>query len=390
MLERRTYAALLVDAVRRFLQSSEETPKPAQVPRYGALAALDTEAFQSFAAQAVEHVCILWDAMRHTSQGLPLGHDGYLKVWALAKPQAQTDYILVDEAQDLNPVLLGVLANAQCPVVYVGDPYQQIYEWRGAVNAMSAVATRHSTLLSQSFRFGPEIAAAATIVLRKLGAKHPLRGLPSIDSHIARVRPEIILARSNAGVIGNVLHCLRRGIRCAVLGGTQELERLLEGVQRIKHGQPAQVPELMGFPNWRELMSLSMKPEGEHLRALVNLVQEHGEDRMLSALAKCERQEATAQVRGATAHRAKGREWNYVHLDADFEASFLRAAKAPSPASAKMAFEAEARLLYVAMTRARLGLHLPRELGKRFGIRNTVAAILGGPPAAETASGTSA
>ena len=295
-------------------------------------------------------------------------------MWALSKPQAQADYILVDEAQDLNPVLLGVLARAQCPVVYVGDPYQQIYEWRGAVNAMEKVSSRHATLLSQSFRFGLEIAAAASIVLRKLGAKHPLRGLPTIASHIARVRPEVILARSNAGVIANVLACLRHGIRCAVLGGTQELERLLEDVQRIKRGMPAQVPELLGFHTWKEVMSLSMQPEGEHLRALVNLVQEHGEDRMLAALGKCERQEQTAEVLCATAHRAKGREWNYVRLDADFEASFLRASKTVGPrANAQAAYEAEARLLYVALTRAKHGVHLPRELGRRFGIRNTTA-----------------
>jgi MFS family permease len=31
-------------------------------------------------------------------------------------------YIMIDEAQDLNPVLLGVLSRLQCPIVYVGDP----------------------------------------------------------------------------------------------------------------------------------------------------------------------------------------------------------------------------------------------------------------------------
>ena len=41
--------------------------------------------------------------------GLPLGHDGYLELWALSNPKAETDYILVDEAQDMNPVLFGVL-----------------------------------------------------------------------------------------------------------------------------------------------------------------------------------------------------------------------------------------------------------------------------------------
>jgi hypothetical protein len=344
VLERRSYAPVLIDALKRFLQSGNIAPVQDQVPCYGALEALDEKQFASFTGQAVQHVGAIWNAMQHTTLGLPLGHDGYLKLWALSNPQPRVDYIMIDEAQDLNPVLVGVLARTTCPVVYVGDPFQQIYEWRGAINAMEEVASKHRTLLSQSFRFGPEIAAGATIILRKLGALHPLRGSSDIESHIARVRPEAILARTNIGLISNVLRCLQQNTRCFVLGGTQELVRLLEGVQRIKRGAPAQVTELLGFHSWKEVMTLSVRPEGEHLRGLVNLVQEHGEDRMLAGLAKCERQEETAEVVCATAHRAKGREWNYVRLDEDFEAGFLRASRSgPDRAAVR---EAETRLVY--------------------------------------------
>lgn len=102
---------------------------------------------------------------------------------------------------------------------------------------------------------------------------------------------------------------LSRNIPCAVPGGTQQLERLLQDVQRIKQGLPAKVPELLGFQSWGEAMSLSVKPEGEHLRALVSLVQEHGESRMLTALRLCERDETRARIVCLTAHKAKGREW---------------------------------------------------------------------------------
>lgn len=346
------------------------------MPCYGVLEMLSPEQFASFARQAAEHLGYLWAAMLDRARGLPLGHDGYLKLWALSKPQARADYLLIDEAQDLNPVLLDVLDRTECQIVYVGDPYQQIYAWRGAVNAMEQVLTRHRCLLSGSFRFGPEIAAAATIVLRELGAKEPLRGSPSIDSHIGRVRQEAILARSNAGVIANVLRCQARNLRCAVVGGTKELERVLADVERVKQGQPAQSPELVGFANWQEVMRFSTQPEGEGLRAQVNLVQEHGGDRMLRALAGCEANESLAQVVCSTAHRAKGREWKYVHLDPDFETGFTRAARL-GPAEAASVTASESRLLYVALTRARLGIHLPREIAKRFGIRSTTSDILG-------------
>lgn len=308
-----------------------------------------------------------------------MGHDGYLKLWALSRPQARLDYLLVDEAQDINPVVLGVLTRMNCPVVYVGDPYQQIYDWRGTVNAMEHVEAKHRVLLSQSFRFGDGIARAATKVLQALGAREPLRGSETVVSHLARVRPDAILARSNAGVIGSVLTCLARGWSCHVLGGTQQLERVLHDVERVRQGSAGQSPELLGFDSWKEVMAFSGRPEGEPLRSLVLMVQEYGESTMLRALARCEGEEKQAQVVCSTAHRAKGREWDYVRVDPDFDAGFLRAAKASSDITSgepQASFEAEARLLYVAMTRARRAVHLPSAVMRRFGLKATTQEVL--------------
>ncbi|MGI4826581.1 MAG: UvrD-helicase domain-containing protein, partial [Janthinobacterium lividum] len=128
VLEQRSYAAILRDGLNQFLQSSDEAPTAVHVPCYGVLETLTPEQFTNFAEQVSGHLGYLWAAMLDRSGGLPLGHDGYLKLWALSKPSAQADYIMVDEAQDLNPVLLDVLGRSRCQIVYVGDPYQQIYE----------------------------------------------------------------------------------------------------------------------------------------------------------------------------------------------------------------------------------------------------------------------
>lgn len=379
VLDRQTYGGVLLKSLGRFLQSSADAPSPVHIERHGVIETLSVKAFGSFAQQVVGHVQAIWDAMQYRDGGLPLSHDGYLKLWALSRPEAQTDYILVDEAQDMNPVLLGVLKQVRCPVVYVGDPYQQIYEWRGAVNAMEEIASPHRVLLAHSFRFGPEIAAAATKVLRTLGTSTPLRGSTAIQSELARVRPDAILSRSNAGVIGNLLSCLKKNVRCAVVGGTRTLQRLLEDVLHVQEGKPAQTPELLGFQSWKDVVTFSRDPEGEHLKSLVNLVQEHGTKPMLSAITRCEQNESTAQVVCSTAHRAKGREWKYVHLDSDFEQGFLRASRAAGKTSESFqaATDAEARLLYVGITRASLAVSLPQDIKKRFGLRNTTDQLLG-------------
>ena len=122
VLEQRSYAAVLLDGIKRFLQSVDETPEAAHVPSYGILESLSPEQFKSFASQVSEHLRYLWAAMLDRTHGLPLSHDGYLKLWALSKPHAHADYIMVDEAQDLNPVLLDVLNRSGCQVIYVGRP----------------------------------------------------------------------------------------------------------------------------------------------------------------------------------------------------------------------------------------------------------------------------
>ncbi|MFP3355401.1 DNA helicase, partial [Pseudoalteromonas sp. SIMBA_153] len=66
-------------------------------------------------------------------------------------------------------------------VIYVGDAHQQIYEWRGAVNAMKKLPLPQ-TLLTQSFRFGEPIAEVANTLLKALQEDVPLKGNPNKQS----------------------------------------------------------------------------------------------------------------------------------------------------------------------------------------------------------------
>jgi hypothetical protein len=118
-------------------------------------------------------------------------------------------------------------------------------------------------------------------------------------------------------------------------------------------------------------MSFSGKTEGEYIRGLVSLVQEYGEDVMLRTLARCEPIEGNANIVCTTAHKAKGREWGYVVVDRDFEVSISRSS------DRKASFEAELRLLYVAVTRAKTAVQLPEAILKRFGLRITTNDTLG-------------
>ncbi|NXF28149.1 FBH1 helicase, partial [Rhodinocichla rosea] len=76
--------------------------------------------------------------------------DGYLKLWQLSKPQLSGYHaIFVDEAQDCTPAIVDIVQSQNCGKILVGDPHQQIYTFRGAVNTLYLVPHTHVYYLTQ-------------------------------------------------------------------------------------------------------------------------------------------------------------------------------------------------------------------------------------------------
>lgn len=333
------------------------------MPRYGRLAGARPEELAEIHAFTLENAHTAWSRMIDHRDRLPLGHDGYLKLWALQRPKIAADYILLDEAQDSNPVVLGVLTRQTAQMVYVGDRHQQIYEWRGAVNAMEKIGGCSESYLTQSFRFGLEIAAAATSVIKALGETRLIRGNPRIASSIGPVsKPAAILSRTNAGVMSEVIDTLGGERIPHVVGGVQELVRLLNDVVSLKDNKPGISPEFFGFTSWREVLEFVQEEEGEALRMFVQLVERFGERHLLWAMRRVAEDEKGCDVVISTAHKAKGREWDSVRLSPDFVSS-----RPDRPATFD---DAECRLFYVAMTRAKRHLDVAPEALTAFATRS--------------------
>lgn len=312
-------AHLLLRTVRSFSQSADPEIVREHIPRYGRLLGASEAVLEEVLGWVHSESTVLWKRMVNHRDKIPLGHDGYLKLWALGRPKLGYQYIMLDEAQDTNPVVLGVLSDQTAQIVYVGDKHQQIYEWRGAINAMEKIDGCDEAYLTQSFRFGPAIAEAASQVLRTLGETKPVRGNLAVTSIIGtNGRAKTVLARTNATVILEVLEAINAQRRPYVVGGTDEIKRLLRDVFELKKNEPGMCPEFIGFESWQEVVEFSETEEGEDLRTFVQLVEQHGERKLWAAVGSAEGKEERADVVLSTAHKAKGREWDSVRLAPDF------------------------------------------------------------------------
>lgn len=265
----------------------------------------------------------------------------------------------------------------------VGDSAQAIYDWRGAKDVMTGFDGTQLAL-SQPFRFGPRLAEEANRWLTIADAPLRLTGTTTVPTELGPLaRPDAVLCRTNVGAMAQVMELLETGCRVALVGGWDSLRALALAAHDLKEGRRTAHPELVLFPSWGDLQDYAVHdPAGRDLQPLVDLVDTHGTDAILSAVAQLV-PEQQAEVTVSTAHKAKGREWPCVRIADDFtppkDSDQLddTGRAVPGPID-----DGEARLAYVAVTRTRHRL----DIGGLSWIENHPAAALSPSPRAPRAS----
>lgn len=289
-----------------------------------------------------------WKDMLDTDGTLPYTHNYYLKLWELTGPRIEADFILHDESQDCNGAMLSIVQQQRdwAQLIWVGDRYQQIMGWNGAVNAMEKVEVDDRTWLTQSFRFGTEIAAVANLALADLEALKFVHGVGP-DGRVGHIDvPVAMLFRTNAGVVDTALRYIELGRKVFIVGGAEEIIRFARAAQELQTVGNTDHPELWAFGSWTEVREYvtSEDNEADDLKRLVKLIDEHGAEKIIATMGATVT-EGNADTILSTAHKSKGREWDTVKLGGDF----------PTEQKAPLEDE-EIRLLYVAATRAKTAL----------------------------------
>jgi len=317
-------------------------------------------------SDVVKKAGLLWAMMcDENDKDVGMVHDGYLKLYQLSRPVLRFDCILLDEAQDTNPVTSDIVLSQSCPKILVGDPHQQIYSFRGARDAMKSIKATQTMYLTHSFRFGSEIAWLANQILHSFkGETQNLFGLKNTGAITEfSDKTYTFIARTNAVVFDEAVKLYKKqkigfvggiaGYRLDDIVDTYYLYSKKKG--KIKNGY------IKSFPSFSEMLSFANTVSDWELKNRCTIVEKYKSK--IPYFVKGITYKAVAPERAdvlfSTAHKCKGLEFKRVRLANDFQKLLL----AGKPIKTKDISLDEFNLIYVSVTRAQEKLEISERLG---------------------------
>jgi len=290
---------------------------------------------------------------------MPFEHDFYLKQYQLSEPFLQQyNYILLDEAQDANDCVIDVIMQQfRAKKVFIGDTYQQIYGWRGAVNALEKVKDEALVLyLTKSFRCSQEISEIANNYLTIVEAPKEFIGNDDVVDDEADYKQDAIIARSNSQLFSYA--AFQTGEKKLFFVGGINSYNFTDLVDLVR----------LKYDNDREKIKNSFFKLFNNLDDLKDYALSANEQEILSKIKvsmsvpklstelwnlkqRTVKKEEDAAVILTTAHKSKGLEWDSVTLLKGF-----------ADLTKDDVEQEEVNLLYVAITRAKKRLKSETQL----------------------------
>lgn len=286
----------------------------------------------------------------------------YLPI-ALDLPFGYSDLVLVDESQDLNPIQIEIvkrMVGKQGRAIFVGDPHQAIYGFRGAdpeaIKSIFEMFNATRLPLSICWRCPSEVIKEAKMIVPDIeaapSAKPGIVRNTNLDTFRIEVKSgDYVLSRTTAPLVQECLKAIRTGKKAMVRGrdigkgllnmadhiekqfGNNDVLDAIESysqVETAKLAKPYQAAQLMVLTDKLDTLSVlacECNSFSEVKIAIDKIFSDDDEGIVFS-----------------TIHRAKGLEADRI---------FLFMAKLPHPlAQQEWQIQQEENLKYVAITRA--------------------------------------
>lgn len=414
-------AKIILGTLKNFLSSADTIIKPKHAPyddiHFAAHAFKKNNNIDSFIEEVSEKASFMASKVWHKmcdKNCLDIGmtHDGYLKLFQLSNPVIRYNVLLLDEAQDATPSTLAAVMGAQVPqLIMVGDTHQAIYGFRGSVDAMRHRDDFEQFSLTSSFRFGKTIADAANMVLALKGETRRIKGEGGADAltNLQQNMPgtKAIIFRHNISFWREALGCgadYGAGVGSGV-GSMGKNKIFIEGgilnynyaklmdIYRLYRKEKPIDPLIARYDDYSDFKKTTENMQDTTLFGLCCLIEDtckksiSGLGLKMNVLEKSIVTEVCdANLILTNTHKAKGKEYAKVVIFEDFTNSpFNSKMKGDiniyghpesyegllDSVSPKM--EEEASILYVAITRARQMLSLPKNYIKNLNIAQNIA-----------------
>lgn len=364
------YGGRVIETVKAFLTSAD----PEMTLKHVSLGESPAEKKHFDRAGVLSDAKVVWEAMCDPGNALPMVHDGYLKLYQLSSPRLNFDGVLLDEAQDTNPVLQAIVSAQSCRIFYVGDRHQSIYAFRGAANAMEEIRADAEFGLTGSFRFGAAVANVANQLLALKKESRRLRGLgpDSVCREVDRRESHACVSRGNAALFHEAVAALASDRPFCFVGDLRGYRfDQIEDTYNLMVGNNVRDPFIRSFTSFEELVEYGEAMDDREVKGRVKLVDRYNDQipRLIEqitdkALPYAEGENALPRrtLILTTAHKSKGLEFDAVRMTDDFMPLIDDEGQLFDIADASRQDIEELNLQYVAATRARRVLQVTQDI----------------------------
>ncbi|MBM7555283.1 UvrD-helicase domain-containing protein [Halanaerobacter jeridensis] len=313
----------------------------------------------------------VFELKKNPNNDIDITHNFYLKLYQLTKPQLDYKYdlLLLDEAQDINEVIIDIFKRQDMKKVAVGDSNQQIYAWNGAVDALQKISGE-KYYLTHSFRIGEELAQICNLLLHdfkgdraiKIKAKNENQRVGEVNRNSSYTK----LCRTRAKVFDNAVAKIKKGRRIYFEGGvySYNFSTFIEA-WKFRQGEPYSDPLLVPFSSYEEMKQYAENVNDLELKYLIKVVDKY-KGQIPDYVKRINRfaldNKAQADIILSTLHRAKGLEYQQLVLEDDFlDVALIKKLLDKGKITAEEVSE-EINIIYVALTRAAGVLELNESL----------------------------